>query len=291
MDKFYLEIRILPNAFFDIFVSEIAEFTSEAIEESDENGKMEIIIRTDKNLESKLIDFLNILCKNLSDINKIDVKFEYVIIKCENRDYIESYKKSITGVECCDFYIHPGWLKSKKSKINIILEPSLAFGTGHHATTFMSIEAISKCIKHKPNPNMLDVGCGSGILSICAYKLGANVSLCDIDELAIDEARKNFEINNAKISDIWVGSLENTKKNYDIVAANIVASVIIEQAKNLLNSLKENSYLILSGILDKYKNIVKDKFNTLKLIQEKSKDEWVTLVFLTPNIKECNEKQ
>ncbi len=290
MDKFYFEIRISPNAFFDIFVSEIAEFTSQAVEESEENGKMEIVVRTDVNLESKLISFLNMLCQNLSDINDTNVTFEYKSIKHQTKDYIETYKKSITGIECCDFYIHPSWLKSKGSKINIILEPSLAFGTGHHATTFMSIEAISECIKHKPNPDMLDVGCGSGILSICAYKLGANVSLCDIDELAIDESKKNFKINNAKINDIWLGSLEATKKNYDIVVANIVASVIIEQANNLLNCLRKDSYLILSGILDEYKNIVKDRFKPLQLIQEKSKDEWVTLVFLTPNIKECNEE-
>ncbi len=291
MEKFYFEIRIFPNAFFDIFVSEIAEFTSQAIEENNENGRMAIIIRTNENIESKLTTFLNTLCKNLSDINTIDVSYEYSILQCEIKDYIESYKQSIQGLECNEFYIHPSWINPKDAKINIILEPSLAFGTGHHASTFMSIEAISECIKDKHKPTMLDVGCGSGILSLCAYKLGADVSLCDIDDLAINEAKKNFLINNATITDIWLGSLGSTKQRYDIVVANIVASVIIDQAENLLNALKENSYLILSGILDEYKDLVKNKFKHLQLIQEKSKDEWVTLVFLAPSIKEINEKQ
>lgn len=285
MEKFYFEIRIFPNAFFDIFISEIAEFTSQAIEECNENDAICIILRTEEDIESKLIPFLNTLCKNLSEINNLDVKFEYKICKCETKDYIESYKKSITGLECSDFYIHPSWIKPIDSKINITLDPSLAFGTGHHASTFMTIEAITDCIKNNFDykPSLLDVGCGSGILSLCAYKLGANVSLCDIDELAINEAKKNFSINNATITDIWLGSLDIIKKHYDIVVANIVASVIIEQANNLLDSLNKNSYLILSGILYEYKDLVKNRFKNLHLVQEKSKDEWITLVFLAPN--------
>ena len=279
MDKFYFEMHIIPSAFFDIFVSEIADFTSQAIEENIIDGESCIILRTSQNLESTLIPFLNQLCRNLSQINHIDVCFKYSICKNKVEDYIEIYKKSITGLECKDFYIHPSWIEPKDSKINILLEPSLAFGTGHHASTFMSIEAVVSCIdKSKQNPTLLDVGCGSGILGLCAYKLGASVSLCDIDDLAINEAKKNFLANNATITDIWLGSLESLNRKYDIVVANIIASVIIEQAHNLLSSLNDNAFLILSGILDEYASLIKDEFK-LHLVEEKTKDEWVTLIY------------
>ena len=279
IDKFYFEIRIIPNAFFDIFVSQIADFTSQAIEESIIDGESTIILRTSENLESMLIPYLNQLSTNLSQINSISVHFKYSICKNKVEDYIEAYKKSITGLECSDFYIHPSWIKPKDSKINIILEPSLAFGTGHHASTFMSIEAIVSCLEQsKENPRLLDVGCGSGILGLCAYKLGASVSLCDIDDLAINEAKKNFLANNATITDIWLGSLESVNKKYDIVVANIITSVLIEQASNLLSSLNNNSFLILSGILYEYASLIKDTFKCLYLVEEKTKDEWVTLI-------------
>lgn len=286
MDKFYFEICIVPNAFFDIFVSQIADFTSQALEENTIDGESSIILRINENIESTLIPYLNQLCENLSQINSTCVNFKYSISKKKIEDYIETYKKSITGLECSCFYIHPSWIKPKDSKINITLEPSLAFGTGHHASTFMSIEAIVSCInKSKKNPTLLDVGCGSGILGLCAYKLGANVSLCDIDDLAINESKKNFLANNATITDIWLGSLESVNKKhdsinkkYDIVVANIIALVIIEQANSLLSSLNDNAFLILSGILDKYASLIKDKFKCLHLVEEKTKDEWVTLI-------------
>ena len=286
MNKFYFEMRIIPNAFFDIFVSQIADFTSQALEECMIDGEKNIILRTSKNLESTLIPYLNELSKNLNKINHIPVHFKYNLSKNETKDYIEIYKQSITGLECGDFFIHPNWVMPRDSKINIILEPSLAFGTGHHASTFMSIEAIVSCIK-KENPSLLDVGCGSGILGLCAYKLGANVSLCDIDDLAINETKKNFLANNATITDLWLGSLESNNKKYDIVVANIIASTIIEQAKNLLSSLNNNAFLILSGILNEYAHLIKDRFKDLHLIEEKAKDEWITMIY--QNNKEYNE--
>ena len=288
MDKFYFEICIFPNAFFDIFVSEIADFTSQAIEIDDENAQ--IVLRTSKNLESTIIPFLDQLCTNLSQINNTHVDYKYSIWKRKVEDYMDIYRKSIGGLECGDFYIHPSWIKPKDSKINILLEPSLAFGTGHHASTFMSIESIMDCIKNRFSfsPTLLDVGCGSGILSLCAYKLGASVSLCDIDALAINEAKKNFLANNATITEIWLGSLARVHISYYIVVANIVASVIIEQANNLLSSLSNNAFLILSGILDEYADLVKDRFACLHLIEEKTKDEWVTLVL--QNTHEQNNK-
>ena len=129
-----------------------------------------------------------------------------------------------------------------------MIDPALAFGSGHHQTT-------SNCLKFIPNlikkdDNILDVGCGSGILSIAAAKLGANIDICDTDELSIQEAIKNAKLNNVIINNSWIGSANNSSKIYDLVIANIIADVLILISKDLKERVKQNGYLILSGILN-----------------------------------------
>lgn len=278
MNECYFEVFIKPSDFSDIFISEILDFTSEAIEECiDTDGNPCIIIRTNNDIEDTLISHLQDLSQNLSIINSTKISFTHTITKKQNQDYIKKYKDSIMAIDCGVFHIYPPWLKGLDSKINIILEPSLAFGTGHHSSTFMCIEALQN-LHIDSSTTLLDVGCGSGILALCANKLGAKVSMCDIDELAINEAKKNFLRNNATISEIWLGSIGNKNKRYNIVVANIVASVIVEEASNLMSSLDSNAYLVLSGILDKHVGLVKEYFKNLTLIEEKIKDEWICLV-------------
>ncbi|RAX53901.1 hypothetical protein CCY99_05845 [Helicobacter sp. 16-1353] len=291
MSGYYFEICIKPNCFSDIFMSEILDFTSQAVEIVEETGQsvtnnnknFYIIIRTDKNIENPLIAYLQTLSENLSIINSTNVDFTYTITKKQSENYIEKYKDSITAVDCGIFHIYPTWLEKLDSKINIILEPSLAFGTGHHSSTFMCIDVLQS-LNITPSTTLLDVGCGSGILALCANKLGAKVSMCDIDELAIEEAKKNFSKNNATISQIWLGTINNTNKQYDIVVANIVASVIIEEKAKLIRSLNNNAYLVLSGILDIYLDSLKECFKSLTLVEEKIKDEWACLVYKNINL-------
>ena len=172
--------------------------------------------------------------------------------------------------------------------INIILEPSFAFGTGHHASTFICIQAIESLGENGglKNKTLLDFGCGSGILALCANKLGAKVDLCDIDELAIDESKKNFCRNNATISHIWQGEIHRESKGntqdlrakYDIITANIIASVLIEQKENIAFALKSGGIAILSGILDIYKNEVLARFSDFEVLNIAQKDEWICIM-------------
>ena len=285
MDRFYFEIHITPNNFFDIFVHEIIEFTKEAIEENDEdvdNCKASIIIRTNKTEKfiNDLISHLQNLSYHLTKTNDIDISFDYKIHKKENKDWIKIYQESIVPIKCGSFYIRPPWIKKEDEGIDIILEPSLAFGSGHHSSTCMCIKAIESCEINK-NTTILDVGCGSGILSICANKLGGTVSLCDIDELAIEQSIKSFSANGAAIDKIWIGQINDDyiDDTYVIVVANIVASVLINIKTQLISKLKDNAYLILSGIIDKCKDEVLNAFCHLKLVEEYTQNEWVCLKF------------
>ena len=91
--------------------------------------------------------------------------------KLQNNDWVKSYQESIKPLAIDQFYIHPTWDAPHNNLINIAIDPALAFGTGHHPTTASSLRAVSKYVEE--GDDVLDVGCGSGILGIAAMKLGA----------------------------------------------------------------------------------------------------------------------
>ena len=277
MREFYFEVHITPSDFYDIFKTEILDLLNEAIEEIESLNSPSFIIRTTKSFSFilNLIIHLDGFSKRLSEINNRDVSFTFQIQNKSNTNWIETYKSSVSPIICGSFYIRPPWVDSIDNKIDIQIEPSLAFGTGHHESTYMCIEALEKCNINE-NTTLLDVGCGSGILSICANKLGARVDICDIDELAIIESRKNFLHNNATINKIWLGSVTGSMQ-YDIVVSNIVSSVLIDKSYELIDSLYTHSILILSGILEEYKDAVISAYNSLYLLEEYSSGEWICL--------------
>ncbi|MEJ2372309.1 MAG: 50S ribosomal protein L11 methyltransferase, partial [Sulfurimonas sp.] len=125
---------------------------------------------------------------------------------------------------------------------------------------------------------VLDVGCGSGILSLASMKLGATVDACDTDEESIKNSLENAELNSLKFEKIWEGSCSNLEKQYDVVVANIVADVLIFLANDLKKALKDNGILILSGILDKYEDKVLKSYSDCDIVEKIYQDEWVSLL-------------
>jgi len=113
-------------------------------------------------------------------------------------------------------------------------------------------------------------------LAIAASKLGAVVDLCDTDIISVDNAKENFELNEASFRDIWEGSITDTDRTYDVVIANIVADVLIFIAGDLKKATR--SKLILSGILDKYEEKVQKKFSDMKCVERICDGEWISLV-------------
>ena len=270
MRNIFYEIYVTPSS----HIEEISNFLIERFNNGIEEKNHTLILRSDKKLEN-LIDELRAYVKALEEIFDEKINLDIEIKEKENKDWIENYKKSIKPVEIDEFYIHPSWYPPKKNKINITIDPALAFGSGHHETTKSCVKAIKKYVK-KDN-TFLDVGCGSGILGIVASKLGAKVDACDTDPLAIKSTKENFELNNVKYNTIWEGSVNQTNKKYDVVVANIIADVLIFLANDIKS--KVNNILILSGIIDKYKDKVIEKYKDLQLIDEIKENEWVTLVF------------
>ncbi|WP_457559946.1 50S ribosomal protein L11 methyltransferase [Caminibacter sp.] len=274
MKKFYYELSITPS----LFKNEIESFLMDRFFNGIEEKGNTLILRSEDDfapLIKELKEYVKALEEIFSERIELDIKLE----KKENKDWIKIYQESIKPVEIEEFYIHPSWYPPKENKINIVINPALAFGSGHHETTRSCVKALKKYVNN--GKTLLDVGCGSGILGIVAAKMGAVVDACDTDPLAVKSAKENFELNNVKYNEIWEGSANKTDKKYDIVVANIIADVLIFIAPELKAKVK--NFLILSGIIDKYKNKVLEKYKYFELIDEIKENEWVTLILKKGN--------
>ena len=274
MQSSYHEIRFLTD---DAFVDLLADFIASVSDEAIEYGSDRVILRSEKD-PSTTIEAVEGLAQ------EAQIPLEIEREEKENQDWIRSYQESVRPIEAGPFYIHPDWYPPKEDKINLLVNPALAFGSGHHATTYSCLEAVGE--RTRADDRVLDVGCGSGILALAARKLGAEVDLCDTDPLAVQSARENFALNDETFSALWEGSAHQSDRRYDVVIANIIADVLKAIAPQLKARMDKNSLLILSGILDTKEAIVTAVFSDLTLLERKQKDEWITLIYT--NTKECN---
>ncbi|MDO9085518.1 MAG: 50S ribosomal protein L11 methyltransferase [Anaerolineaceae bacterium] len=207
-----------------------------------------------------------------------------------NEDWMESWKKYYNPIKIGKrLLILPAWLENPyPERVAIKIDPSMAFGTGTHPTTQLCMLLTEEVMKQ--NTNVIDVGCGSGILSITVLKLGAKRALgVDLDYPSIVATKKNAEINQVQekievgtgsVTEILAGTF--SIKRAELVMVNILAPIIIRLFDNGLSKLiKENGYLILSGILDHQSNEVIEKAeNTgLQLIKKEMINDWVGMTF------------
>lgn len=269
MQDTYNELVITPSSHIEHF----SDFLNSSVPVGFEEKDASLIVRSEDELETLawgVEQFAEALSEALD--TKISVTTE--LFEKKNEDWISTYQEGIEPVRVGKFYIHPTWSEPSSDLQNIKIDPALAFGTGHHPTTASCLKAVSNHVEK--GFEVIDVGCGSGILAIAASKLGAVVDLCDTDILSVNNAKENFELNDASFRDIWEGSITDTDRTYDVVIANIVADVLIFIASDLKKATR--SKLILSGILDKYEEKVQKKFSDMKCVERICDGEWISLV-------------
>lgn len=192
--------------------------------------------------------------------NEIDLN------QCKNEDWENNWKQYFHPIPVGEkLLIRPTWEDEFEAGDRKVLniEPGLAFGTGSHETTRLCLETLEKHIHE--GTTVLDIGCGSGILSIASLLLGAEKAVgVDIDALAVKTAIENGEVNNFREPEYTIlqGNLtDKVSGKFDVVVANIVADVIIMFCKDVASFMKDDALFITSGIIDTREQDVIDAFN------------------------------
>ncbi|MDD6798123.1 MAG: 50S ribosomal protein L11 methyltransferase [Clostridia bacterium] len=210
----------------------------------------------------------------------------------EDKDWINNWKQYFHPFSVGDLIIKPTWeeyTEDMKGHLVINIDPGTAFGTGAHETTQLVIRQLQKYAK--PGDNVLDVGCGSGILSVVAIMLGAKSALgTDLDPNAIIATKENAEVNNIEDGKIRVleGNIIDDKKIqdevgyecYDIVCANILADVLEPLSEEITRHMKHGAIFMTSGIIDTKEEEVVSKFKEnpeLEILEINHNGEWVNV--------------
>ena len=244
------------------------------------HGAVSIYIPEDKSFS----DYTAFLKERFA-AEKIDAKLE--LIGVDEEEWSTAWKKYYHPIKVGEHLtIVPKWEEYSESDGEIVvrMDPGMAFGTGTHETTRLVCGLIEKYIV--PGQRVLDVGTGSGILSICASKLGAaECFACDIDPVAVRVARENAADNSCEnirceVSDLLM-NVDLSRGKYDFAVANIVADIIIRMSDDIGDYLKTGAYLITSGIIDIYadeviKTLVSKGFSH---IETRTESDWNAIVF------------
>ncbi len=209
----------------------------------------------------------------------------------EDVDWVNNWKQYFHQFYVDDILIIPSWEDVKpedEDKMVIHIDPGTAFGTGMHETTQLCIRQIRKHVT--PETEILDVGCGSGILGMLALKFGAKHSVgTDLDPCAIDATYENMEVNGISKDqyEVMIGNIIDDKavqdkvgyECYDIVVANILADVLVALTPVIVNQLKKGGIYITSGIIDDKEETVVEavKKAGLEVLEVTYQGEWVSV--------------
>ena len=229
--------------FLDLVKSDVIwDYVDESVLEQSEVVKVSTMYEIgDKDFEANLE-------ANLEELKKNGVQFGEILRgEIDAADYENEWKKYYNPIKTKNITIVPTWIDYKASKGEKImrLDPGMAFGTGSHATTRMCLELMDAYGK-----DVIDVGCGSGILGIAAAICGAkSVYMCDIDEQAVEFAHKNALLNHVNAT-IEKADLLQGEQKADFIFANITADILMRFSKSIGKHLRENGTIVLSGIID-----------------------------------------
>ena len=255
-----------------LYIDFVFDLGIEAVEEKE----VGIYVRSYESLD-ELAFALETFTQRLNEQCNAQISLHTNLAKKPNKDWIDEYKKGVQPLQIGDFYIHSSWQKPNLNAINVQIDPALAFGSGHHESTNACIGFLQKFAKS--GDKALDIGCGSGILSIVLAKMNCEVSACDTDEIAVSSTLSNAKLNEVNLHQIWQGSVDKTNALYDIVVANLVGDIILALANDLKARVKNGGYLVLAGILEKYETRIQNAFKDFKKIEQNETNEWLSFVY------------
>lgn len=274
----YIELRIsVKDDFQELLIAELLELDFEGFEQLDD------------------VLVANIPAIHFDDTKREEVEQKVMAFGVESsilsekvltpKNWNEEWEKTIQPQTIGKFYVHPTWSSfdgDLEDKIDLMIDPKMAFGTGYHATTRVMLEWLPEVVNK--GDKVLDAGTGTGILAIAALKLGAQSAFgFDIDEWSETNANENILLNEVENFEVKLGSTEVIPKgdSYDLILANINRNALIELLPELVTRLKEGGRLLLSGLLEEDEKTIKDQpsLELLTYKQTRQYGEWIAILF------------
>ncbi|MBO6586247.1 MAG: 50S ribosomal protein L11 methyltransferase [Gracilimonas sp.] len=274
----YVELRIsLNDDFHELLIAELFDLDFEGFEQDDD--LLIATIPTQRFDDSKREEIEKLLMKFGGESSILSEK----IIPDQN--WNETWERTIQPQAIGRFYVHPTWSTTDadiSDKIELMIDPKMAFGTGYHATTRVMLEWLPEVISE--GDKVLDAGTGTGILAIAALKLGAESAFgFDIDEWSETNARENVLLNKVENFEVKLGSTEVIPKGekFDVILANINRNALIELIPELLGFLNEDGKLLLSGLLEEDEPVMlkQEALEKLTHLDTRRHKEWIAILF------------
>ena len=283
LEKEQMFVDILPQIGEDDGTAYLSFF----VEETEEG---ELLVNGEKTTEEQVLDMVNQELESLKEFLDIG-EGTIVVDETEDIDWINNWKQYFKQFYVDDILIIPSWEEVKeedKDRMIIHIDPGTAFGTGMHETTQLCIRQLKKYVTK--DTVLLDVGTGSGILSIVALKLGASHAVgTDLDPCAVPAVEENKEANQIPDGDfeMMIGNIIDDREiqdaagyeKYDIVTANILADVLVPLTPVIKKKKKKGGIYITSGILDVKESVVVEavKKAGLEVLEVTHQGEWVSV--------------
>lgn len=265
------DFKVIPKEpAVEILIAELGYVGFESFVETDE-GFIGYIQKED--WKSGILDSIFVL-------NNDEFKISYEMEEIEQVNWNREWEKNFNPIQVDEMVsIRAPFHKNPNLKYDIVIEPKMSFGTGHHETTHMMVQHLNKLeLKGKKT---LDMGCGTGILAIFAEMKGAKpVDAIDIDNWCYLNSTENIERNNCKYISVYEGDVSLLKdKHYDVIIANINRNILLNDISSYANCLNENGILLLSGFYKEDIPIIEkeiSKYN-LKIETFIERNNWVAL--------------
>lgn len=265
------------NDFAELVKSDVIwDYVDESVLKQSEDVKVSTVVDSgDADFQKRLVQRLEQM-KEAGGIQYGEILTSVI----DDADYENEWKKYYKPIKTPRVTVVPTWIKYEPEEGEKVmrLDPGMAFGTGAHATTKMCLELMDACGK-----DVIDVGCGSGILGIAAAIEGAkSVYMCDIDPLAVKAATQNAQLNGVDAT-IECADLIEGDKRADLIVANITADILMRLSAQIGKHLNEGGRILLSGIIDERADEVSARFEKagFEKLSSRSEDGWSAML-MTP---------
>ena len=258
---------------FQILIAQLSELPFDSFVEETKHLKAYI----------KIKDISEEQIKSCQIFSNPDFEVDFSIHDIEDVNWNQAWEDNFKPVKISpECVIRAPFHKPVNVKYELIIEPKMSFGTGHHGTTHLMLEQLLR--EELDNKTVLDMGCGTGVLAILSEKLGAkNILAIDIDDWCYKNTLENIDRNNCQKISVKQGSHEQIEGNFDIVLANINRNILLDQIGKYVEHLNPKAIILLSGFYEadlKPINALCEELG-LKYVKHQLKNDWVCAKYIT----------